>query len=154
MNYNGTTIACSLAVLLFAAAGLRLTALGKQIDAGAPKVMDSGPSTEHGSISVLPQLPEWPRNLFSLAPVAGDGVTGSVKASTASIAQQLPTLVGVITDSKQRLAIINYNGKLRRVRETDEVSVWTVTKIKTRAVLLRSGDQLHELVLDAPVTKK
>src|SRR6187401_1486944 len=145
MRRHTTMVVYSATAALLAATGARLAMIPSPDKAVAAGVTSS-------SVTELPlphrvaDVPAWPRPLFRTATVPNDEVTGAIKGGADSPEQKI-ALIGVIADSKQRLAVFLHAGKIRRVRETETVGRWTVTKIETRTATLRRGTELRELLL-------
>lgn len=57
-------------------------------------------------------------------------------------------LVGVLAHGASKLAVVHTRGELVRLRETDSIEGWTVTRIEARTAHLRQGDKTRILQLD------
>jgi hypothetical protein len=151
MRRQATMVVYSTTAALLTAIGARVAMIPGPEKAVAASITSS-------SVGKLPlshqiaDLPPWPRPLFRTASVSNDEVTGTIKGGTDAHEQKI-ALVGVIVESRQRLAVILHAGKIRRVRETETVGPWTLTKIEPRTATLRRGTELRELLLDPPLAK-
>lgn len=145
------TIMVSAACLIAAATVLRIVTVDKPSQSIVPS---------KGNVSAaLEALPEprkiklgpLPRPLFSLPPPINRDVTGSIPSASKGADPSLPVLLGIIVQADQRTAVVRHDGKIKTIRETDQIGPWTVTRIDTRTALLRQGDHSEELFLDPTI---
>lgn len=88
------------------------------------------------------------RPLFS-APQDDIAATGSL-GTRSQPGGNRPRLVGVVVTLSERLAVLQLDGRLFRVRATESFGSWSVMSIEDRAAILRNGAQIERLILDQP----
>jgi len=147
-----TIVVYSTAALIFAATAFRLIAIRSPENTVAATItasqFDNQPLSSHRTGEPL----GWPRPLFHTTVVTSDEITGTIKDGGNSSEHRL-ALIGIVSDLRQRLALIRHGGKIRRVREAETIGSWTVVKINPRTATLRRGTESRELLLDPPLSK-
>lgn len=139
----------ALAVAMCAAAVLRASVLRSDrlllarepIPAATPIAM---------AAATAPQTALWPRPLFHRpgSVLSSDAADDKLTTSSTGPNIQLPRLIGVIINQKNRIAVFGYDGTLHRVGENQKIGDWILTRIDRRSATLQSESASRLLKLD------
>lgn len=94
----------------------------------------------------------WSRPLFSTTDGAANSAALKTKPVNTAAKPHMPRLIGVLTQGTDRIAVIDINGQLKRVRQNDTVGEWRLVRVDPRTVVVRLQDVTHTLSLDQPVS--
>lgn len=102
---------------------------------------------------VWPNLLERPVFWETRRPVAESVVEDDVKVDDTVLITQLEgvKLLGIISGDKARAALLEVEGKALKVKKSDKVMGWTVSKIRPREVQLVNGNEQSVLVVDKSI---